>query len=1134
MKQRKFFFRLLEALMIFGLISGSLSAIINHEESTVPPQKLGRQTKDETPRRMSLREVKSRPQMLKELMQNAHNRKAHNFRQLPQISQLVSDALLSPFSAGRGQVTHVQHHTRTHIHHRRAVHQKVGIVKSPPKNTFSNIGGLLDLVSGGRNPLGALNNQATFVHQKHSFRHSSRRSHHVRRVIKREQSNAQPSSEQAFDNAIKKAFGIPNELLPSVVGGINQLPIGMTTVIPVGQGMLDILNSNPQIQPNRNNLPNVNEIFATASNPLSLAFAQENEPQPEQQVLGPFATVLKELLNDSQEMVKQRYNDGSNLDENDYHHKILEPVEIVYRNPKMAPKKTGWNPSNNINRLVERFKPIIFRINLPGASSKQFFESPLENTQQNSQENNILNELPFLNSFPLPLQFLFKTIFNLLTPITTLNGALSAINQQDNKPINTPALLQNLRDQLPQLNNLSSANSQPSQNSDSGNEYFDRLKNLLDKIKELLQLKRILAKLKQQMLNGNNLEQPPGTPELEQAVKLIEDLIKNIDILKNFHKTLVTDRPQGNSSTNQDPNNKITNGNQITSQPGSNNSALGEPNNAVEFIQKLLDDPSLDSVGPFNSPTNTLNQPSNSFNNGNTQNGPNAGEPSPQIKDFLKDALGPLEQILKQLNSDQTPQNNLSPGTFNLFGGLPDEQNPSNNDLFGPLNQLIDQIKNAISQFINQPTDQNQPQPNNQNGNNNNQNPFSRDNTGASSTNPNQNNPQNRDQLPITFNNPEILAMVNNLQNLGFNANPLIQYFNARDPSSNANNSDPNGNSKSPTNNQNAPGTTSSNQDGPQNVLFNADPKANDDLIKSLANLIDKLKALKDFQTQPNPNSSTLPNQSALNQPGNPSSYLNRNTPDNNLGNNLPSQQNPMNSGPQGQPNNNFRQQPDSPGNQLNNQRSDGQPIDNLGNRGTPGSPNLITLLDQINQFNILPNGQPNDFSNPSSTSDRTSQPGSNLNNNSPQLIPNFDSPEELLKRRQTIMDELKNQFEPNSGPQNSNPTINNYEFNHNVNIENPSAQLNGININHSTESSQGKHNHKIAIDINTYPKKKVTGILNKQLIDPCVEQNCDKDIEERAKEIMKIEKDEADGQKEETQEQKEQTARQENEKVLL
>ena len=97
-----------------------------------------------------------------------------------------------------------------------------------------------------------------------------------------------------------------------------------------------------------------------------------------------------------------------------------------------------------------------------------------------------------------------------------------------------------------------------------------------------------------------------------------------------------------------------------------------------------------------------------------------------------------------------------------------------------------------------------------------------------------------------------------------------------------------------------------------------------------------------------------------------------------------------------------------------------------------------------------------------------------------------------------------------------------------------PSAQLNGININHSTESSQGKHNHKIAIDINTYPKKKVTGILNKQLIDPCVEQNCDKDIEERAKEIMKIEKDEADGQKEETQEQKEQTARQENEKVLL
>lgn len=52
---------------------------------------------------------------------------------------------------------------------------------------------------------------------------------------------------------------------------------------------------------------------------------------------GPFATIIKELLLESREMARQKYYEGTNLDENDYNEKVMEPILISIRDDQEYP-----------------------------------------------------------------------------------------------------------------------------------------------------------------------------------------------------------------------------------------------------------------------------------------------------------------------------------------------------------------------------------------------------------------------------------------------------------------------------------------------------------------------------------------------------------------------------------------------------------------------------------------------------------------------------------------------------------------------------------------------------------------------------------------------------------------------------
>ena len=75
---------------------------------------------------------------------------------------------------------------------------------------------------------------------------------------------------------------------------------------------------------------------------------------------GPFATVIKELLLEAREMARERYYEGSNLNENEYHERVLYPTVVVYRDENgndLADNKIELNNQNNSADFLAPISP---------------------------------------------------------------------------------------------------------------------------------------------------------------------------------------------------------------------------------------------------------------------------------------------------------------------------------------------------------------------------------------------------------------------------------------------------------------------------------------------------------------------------------------------------------------------------------------------------------------------------------------------------------------------------------------------------------------------------------------------------------------------------------------------------------
>jgi hypothetical protein len=146
------------------------------------------------------------------------------------------------------------------------------------------------------------------------------------------------TNEDRFDDAIRQAFGIP---ISSEISNFQVEPIIQEGKSPefekyevLSLGGFDHKFPEFEIGPNYHE-DNIN--------------SSDDETE-----LGPFATIINELLKDSKDNVEKHYNEGSELEENDYHHKIQEPFRIVYRRPKpQKKKKASLKPTGNLAELLK-------------------------------------------------------------------------------------------------------------------------------------------------------------------------------------------------------------------------------------------------------------------------------------------------------------------------------------------------------------------------------------------------------------------------------------------------------------------------------------------------------------------------------------------------------------------------------------------------------------------------------------------------------------------------------------------------------------------------------------------------------------------------------------------------------------
>jgi hypothetical protein len=296
--------------------------------------------------------------------------------------------------------------------------------------------------------------------------------------------------EHVYDNLIKQAFDIPvsSGEMPNI--GLEAQP-NLPNMIPLAVGIIRIDND-----PDRDDSP--------------------------QDQLGPFATIIREMLKDSKPVMDKHYNEGDDLGEEDYHHKVVSPSEVVVHTPDGYQIRRRRNP---LTYVLRRFNPIV----------KPFVSQ---------QSNPILP--PFINQLPPPIGRLFKAFWNKQHHLSSLNNVLEHINSHPDKQ----KLIEVLRSQ-PQKTEQPVQEVKPEQQQPSlPQDILGPMKMLMSRMKELEKLKDLLNGLKDSLGSLPNRPQEEQ-PKIDQSTNLLHNVINNIDGVKDLNKMF--DRSPSSTDPSKSP-----------------------------------------------------------------------------------------------------------------------------------------------------------------------------------------------------------------------------------------------------------------------------------------------------------------------------------------------------------------------------------------------------------------------------------------------------------------------------------------------------------------------------------------------------------------------------------------------------
>lgn len=286
--------------------------------------------------------------------------------------------------------------------------------------------------------------------------------------------------EHVYDNLIKQAFEIPLSASETpLVGPVAQLDH------PLAVGVIRIDN----------------------------APGSENGDDLQNQ-LGPFATIIREMLKDSQPLVDKHYNEGNDLEEEEYHQKVVSPTEVVIHTPQGYQVRRRPNP---LALVLRKFVPIV----------RPFAPQTPQRLPR-----------PIIGPLPQPVDRLFRAFWNKQHHLASLNHVLEHINSHPDKP----KLIEVLQSEPRQPGEpTKESNETTEEQPDLSKEILGPMKQLMDRMKELEKLKDLLNGLKESL---SAAPKPPQEeqPKLDQSTALLQNVVSNIDGMKNLHQ-LINKKP---------------------------------------------------------------------------------------------------------------------------------------------------------------------------------------------------------------------------------------------------------------------------------------------------------------------------------------------------------------------------------------------------------------------------------------------------------------------------------------------------------------------------------------------------------------------------------------------------------------
>ena len=242
----------------------------------------------------------------------------------------------------------------------------------------------------------------------------------------------------------------------------------------------------------------------------------ENTPSSEardslQSQLGPFATVIREMLRESQPLVNKHYNEGNDLDEEDYHDRVVSPSEVLVRDP--SDFRTARRDPLAV--IIRKFLPIV------GPRTSQ---SPSPQRLRR----------PILGSLPRPVDRLFRTFWKKQHHLTSLNDLLEHINSHPDK-LRMAEALKSMPEQPGKQ--ATEPNQIVAQQPELASDILESMKKLMNRMQELEKLKDLLGNLKESLTKA---PKPPleEQPKIDQSAALLQNVIGNIDGMKSLHQLI--------------------------------------------------------------------------------------------------------------------------------------------------------------------------------------------------------------------------------------------------------------------------------------------------------------------------------------------------------------------------------------------------------------------------------------------------------------------------------------------------------------------------------------------------------------------------------------------------------------------